>query len=352
MSAMNSKKAWREWFEKAEFSSQLQTENLLAGQNTRDITITGQGIYCAALKLRFTWTTTGACAYTAGGDFADYMVSNFRIKSQGKLTEQLFTSGHVMEHIHQLYLDQFITFSPNILVNPAVADTYWIEIIVPTAMTCPFNVTALANLAFATIYNTPVVFVLTGATMQINVITTDVPPPLVFAFTSQTTNLPAVGNFNVTTLTQGFLRESLSLMGYVPLVDIDTIQYVLDDGRGIIYANMEDLAAQCQYKYQSLFNAAPGATGAASTPLNGQSCIETAYLSGGAPMPWKGAGRFVVTTSSAGPVIPDIVEVLIAQPVDQQLAATSKATPTSQRPRTDLAAGGVTATGAKPKVRY
>ena len=82
MAHHNSKKAWRQWFEHAEFSALLDTEQLLPGQNTRDCTITGQGIYCAAIVLRLSAVVAGTGTQTANADVADFVLSNFRIKSQ------------------------------------------------------------------------------------------------------------------------------------------------------------------------------------------------------------------------------------------------------------------------------
>ena len=338
----NSKSAWRKWFEHAELSQLLQTEAMTLSGNSRDITIQGQGKYIAAIKLKFLANVTASDAETpiSGADVTDFFVDNFRIKSQGKLTEQLFTSGHVIEHLHQVYLDKEpVVDAPTF--SGAGSDVVTADVIIPCSMEGPFNVTYLANLAITDLYVADVT--LDDANVQINIISTDTPPPLVFAFSSQTTSLPAAGNFNVTTLTQGFLRESLSLMGFAA-GDITTVQYILDDGRGVLYADIVDLTDQFQLKYQTTM-------GTLSSPMDSEVLVETAYLSGGVPMPWRGAGRLVITTDSGGAVTPDIVEVLIATPVSQQLATGDRAQPTSQRPRTDLSAGGV-ATGPKPRTRY
>ena len=348
MSNHNSKKAWRQWYERCEFVNNLQTETLIPSQNTRDITIMGQGIYVAAIKLSFTAVVGGTATYVPANDVLDQFISNFRIKSAGRLTEQLATSGAVLEHLEMLYLDRTVQNTVPAIANGTSGNVVC-EITIPVTMTCPFNITALANTFVDMGYTACTV---TSVTMQLNIVTTDVPCPLIFAFASQSINLAATGNTNVTTLTQGFLRESLSIMG-VDLVtaggEMGTVQYVLDDGRGVIYASIIDLNRQFQDKYQTLM--APTVGGSANQPLEGVTCFETSYLSGGQPMPWKGAGRLVLTTIGLT-TVPTVVEILVAAPVDQQLAATSKAAPTAQRPRTDLAAGGQTATGPKAKVKY
>lgn len=351
MANHNSKRAWRQWFEKAEFVNNLQTETLIPGQNTRDITVMGQGIYCAALKLNFTAVVGGTATYLPAGDVLDFFLSNFRIKSQGKLTEQLATSGHVLAHLHKMYLDKYPVYSLDSTSAPRLVTA---EVIVPITMACPFNITMLANLNLTTtLWASGATF--TSANVQITVITTDTPPPLIFAFASQSLNMANTGNTNITTLTMGFLRESVSLMGFVT-THATLQQYVLDDGRGIIYQNTDDLRAQESYKYQILQQAMPNAnTGviaiAAGNPLVGEVMTEVSYLSGGVPMYWQGAGRYVITTVGMTES-PTLVEILVAAPVQAQTAVGEKSMPTTARPRTDLAAGGQTVGGTKPKVRY
>lgn len=366
----NSKKAWRQWFERSEFQTQLQTENLAPGANTRDITIQGQGIYTSCIILKFTENVTGTGVFNAGADDPmDEMIQNFRIKSSGKLTEQIATAGHILTHLHHIYLDE-----PVVVTNyiPAAAGAGMLEVTVkiPCAMQSPFNVTMLSNLGLTEWTAAPGALTLTSATCQINVVSTDVPPPLIFAFASQTITLPTTGSYNVTTLVQGFLRESLSLLNYT-CGQVTQLQYILDDGRNCLYADALDTLEECSNKYQFPMQFGyigwDSATGNTSTPIqnwydstvdwqspamSGEQVIEVAYMSGGKPMPWGGAGRFVVNTVGLSPATLEIVEILIAQPVGQQLAATNVAQPTSQRPRTDLAAGGQTATGPKPRVKY
>jgi hypothetical protein len=355
----NSKEAWRTWYKHAEFQTLLQTETLTPGSNTRDITVQGQGIYTAAIVLEFSEVVTGTGVYTTGEDIANEFLNNMRIKSAGKLTEQLFTSGAVLAHCHHAFLDQLV----QIEYTPAAAGvgTLAMRIIIPTTMQSPFNITMNANLGLAPTWTfAPGALTLVSAQVKISVVSSDVAPPLVMAFASQTLNLPTTGSYNATTLTQGFLRESISLLNYTP-GQITNLQYILDDGRNIIYADAQDTAAVCYEKYQTPFqfgyydalqNWYDDTTTYQSDALLGEQIIETAYLSGGQPMPWKGAGRFVINTNGLTPATCDVVEVLIAQPVGQQLAATDKNQPTSQRPRTDLAAGGQTSTGAKPRVKY
>ena len=352
MSNHNCKKAWRQWYEKAEFVNNLQTETLLPSQNTRDITIMGQGIYCAAIKLSFTAVVGGTATYLPAGDVLDFFLSNFRIKSQGRLQEQLATSGHVLAHLHKIFLDKYPVYTLDSTSAPRLVTA---DVIIPVSMTCPFNITMLANLGLTTtLWASGATF--TSANVQISVITTDVPPPVVFAFASQNLNLAGSGNSNVTTMTEGFMRESYSLMGFANST-ITQEQYVLPDGRGIIYQDSDQLRQQAQYKYQTITlggmpNANTGVVAAAAgNPLLGEELVEVSYMSGGVALPWTNAGRLVLTTVTMV-TTPTFVEILIAAPVKSQTKVGEAAQPTALRPRTDLAAGGQTTPGTKPRVRY
>jgi len=368
-----SKEAWRTWYKHSEFQSQLQTETLQPGANTRDITVMGQGKYVSAIVLKFTETVADAGKTVLVGttDLMDEMLSNFRIKSQGKLTEQLATSGHILTHLHHAYLDQLVPIiSCTAGAIPGgggeASATLVLEVVVPVAMEAPFNITMLANLNLAAwTPSGPGALTLTSATCQINVVTTDTAPPLVFAFASQTATLPTTGSYNVTTLTMGFLRESISLLNYPTKTMVTTLQYVLDDGRGIIYADARDTAIEGALKYETPYEIGyimSGPAGLAafyaspvvwqSDALANEQVLELSYLSGGVPMPWHGAGRFVINTVGLSPATVDLCEILIAAPVSQQLSVSDKNQPTTQRPRTDLSAGGQTVSGSKPKVRY
>jgi hypothetical protein len=357
MSNHNSKKAWRQWFEKAEFVNNLQTETLIPSQNTRDITIMGQGLYVAGIKLSFTAVVGGTATYVPANDVLDQFISNFRIKSQGKLTEQLASQGCVLAHLHKIYTGMYPVYTLNSASAPTLLTA---DVIVPVAMQAPFNITMLANLVINTatsLWASGATF--TSANVQITVISTDVPPPVVFAFASQSLNLANTGNSNVTTMTEGFMRESYSLMGFANAT-LGQEQYVLPDGRGVIYQTSDQLRQQTQYKYPNItFGGMPNAvTGVVASvvsptvnPLVGEELVECSYMSGGVALPWTNAGRLVLTTA-AMVTTPTLIEILIAAPVKSQTKVGEAAQPTAMRPRTDLAAGGQTTPGTKPKVRY
>jgi hypothetical protein len=266
----------------------------------------------------------------------------------------LATSGTVLAHLHKIYTGMY----PVYFLNSASAPTLLTaDVLVPVSMAAPFNITMLSNLVINTatsLWASGATF--TSANVQITVISTDVPPPLVFAFASQSLNLAGTGNSNVTTMTEGFMRESYSLMGFANAT-ITQEQYVLPDGRGIIYQFSDQLRQQAQYKYPNITlggmpNAVTGVVAAvAASPLLGEEIVEVSYMSGGVALPWTNAGRLVLTTATMV-TTPTFVEILIAAPVKSQTKVGEAAQPTAMRPRTDLAAGGQTTPGTKPKVRY
>lgn len=349
----NSKTAWREWYQQCEFQREIQTENLVVGANTREINLSGAGKWIAAIELKFLLTlNNGAGAIEApipGGTVLEVCVDDLRIKGPGKFLEYNWVNSESMRHTHRLYLDEdVLEYIPTFTIA--------VETRVATAkLTLPVTLNlgagyysmvldaALNNII--RLYAADIA--VTGCTCTINIVSTDTPPPCSFAIQSQTALLPPAGRANISTLYQGYCRESISMIGEwwnyacagaaqaaIPGVsNFDTIDYQLPSGRTVISEDYEELRHHW-FSHSRVHRDGAGTTYVGDTDLEGfatgndlawslirgECSFETAYRSAaGALEPWNDGGVFAIeTVANAGAAkTPTIVEVLLKDVVSQ-----------------------------------
>jgi len=345
----NSKTAWREWYQQCEFQREIQTETLVVGANTREINLSGAGKWIAAIELKFNVTmNNGVGAVEApipGATVLEISVDDIRIKGPGKFLEMNWVNSEAIRHTHRLYLDEDIleyipTFT--IAVETRIATS---KVVLP--VTLNLGTGYYSMVLDAALNNVVQLYAadiaITGATCTFNIVSTDTPPPCSFAIQSQTALLPPAGRANVTTLYQGYCRESLSMLGewnsstYAcptgaqPSIfgtpNFDTIDYQLPSGRTVISEDYLELRNHWfMHSRVHRYGAGTGylgdydyegfATGndLAVSLIRGEMSMETAYRSAvGALEPWNDGGVFSIETVAGlgAAKTPTIVEVLL-----------------------------------------
>jgi hypothetical protein len=335
------RKSWRKIFQESEFHRELQTEILNLNRNTREISMSAQGRYITGLALTFYLNLNAAGAENPipGTKVLDICVDDLRIKGPKNFLETFCVSPGVLRHLHRAFLDKDIEeFVPVFVAQPN--DTAISRVIVPVLLDQKKGYyslivdAALGNIA--TLYAADIT--INNCTMTINVISTDTPPQYEFSIQSQSLLLPVAGRSNITTLYQGYYRESLSILGewayYVPAStndafpgapNFDTVEYQLPSGRTIITADMEQIRFVWFMKSQ-VHRDGDGAqpvcqdlerfgTGIdlATSQIRGETLIDVSYMGLLGREPWNDSGLFSLqTVANVGTSKqPDIMEVLL-----------------------------------------
>jgi len=353
-----SRRSYREWFEKCEFNRELTTENLARARNTRDITLGANGRYIAGIMLTFVSDLAASAAETAiaGVTALDYFVDDITIKVPTGLQDYKFISPAIVHHAHRVFLDEGILEVIPLFGGMGV-DTLTSRVIIPCTLdkaAGEYSMIIDSNLTITDIYAADVVGA--GDRVTINTISTDTPPPVQFFIRSQTALLPAAGQGPIATLTQGYFRESISMMGpsmtSAGASAIDTIEYILPTGRGVIKADHEQLLFQWLKKFD-LADATwlENPAGPSFLDITDELLIDLSYLTNGVPTAWNDGGQFSIETNGATGVVvtPDIMEVLLYSPLYQQQVVQAPPTnlmPTpAQGPGTSSGMGGGGASG-------
>jgi len=336
------RKNWRNAFEESEFNRELQTETMQLRRNTREISLSGQGRYITGIMLKFNLALDASDAQVPnpGPTVLDICVDDLRLKGPKDFLETFCVSPGIIRHLHRLFLNEDIQEYKPVFTGEG-SDVATSEIIIPVYLDQKkgyYSLIVDADLSsIAALYTADVT--VDTCTMTINIISTDTPPQFEFSIQSQSLLLPVAGRANVTTLYQGFYRESLSIVGewydyacadgdedaQFGTPNFDTIEYQLPSGRSIITADMEQIRFNWFMKsrvHRDGDGAQPTCndlerfiTGndLPSSSIRGETVMDLSYIGTDGLEPWNDSGLFSIqTVTNAGTQKqPDIMEVLI-----------------------------------------